>query len=522
MLQIENLSVTIENREILKNVSLDIEDGGIVGVVGESGCGKTMTALGVMGLLPGGAQITSGKIMFNGENLLEKPQEQMRNLRGNDISMIFQEPMTSLNPTMKIGRQLLEVFDIHPDADSRGDLRGGEPVDRRRKVLETLENVGLSDAQRVFESYPHELSGGMRQRAMIAMAILLHPWLLIADEPTTALDVVVQKQILELLMKLNEQNSGHPMSIFFITHDLELAKSFCGHIVVMKDGEIVEQGAAADVMENPRHEYTKKLISSVPERKYKPFAEVKRNPEPILKVENLTAYYKEKRTRIFAKNTFRKVVDDVSFEVYEGECLGLVGESGCGKTSLSKAVLGVNKNTDGRISMNCGLPRIIFQDPYSSLNPAYTIGWLLEEPLLAAGVKAKSERREKALEMLEMVGLDASFYDRRPSRLSGGQRQRVSIGQALITSPKLVVADEPVSALDVTIQAQIIELMQKAQDKMGLSYIFISHDMNVICRMCRRVMVMQNGKIVECGDTGKIFEEPKTEYTKQLLEAAWK
>lgn len=521
MLQIENLSVTIENREILKNISLDIEDGGIVGVVGESGCGKTMTALGVMGLLPGGAQITSGKIMFNGENLLEKPQEQMRNLRGNDISMIFQEPMTSLNPTMKIGRQLLEVFDIHPDAGSLGDLRGGT-ADRRQKVLETLENVGLSDAQRVFESYPHELSGGMRQRAMIAMAILLHPWLLIADEPTTALDVVVQKQILELLMKLNEQNSRHPMSILFITHDLELAKSFCGHIVVMKDGQIVEQGDTAEVMENPRHEYTKKLISSVPERKYKALGEVKRNHEPILKVENLTAYYKEKRTRIFAKNTFRKVVDDVSFEVYEGECLGLVGESGCGKTSLSKAVLGVNKNTDGRISMNCGLPRIIFQDPYSSLNPAYTIGWLLEEPLLAAGVKSKGERREKALEMLEMVGLDASFYDRRPSRLSGGQRQRISIGQALITNPKLVVADEPVSALDVTIQAQIIELMLRVQEKMGLSYIFISHDMNVICRMCSRVMVMQNGKIVECGDTGKIFEEPKTEYTKQLLEAAWK
>lgn len=518
MLKIENLSVTIEKKDVLKDVSFDIGDGEIVGVVGESGCGKTMTALGIMGLLPSGAQVMSGKITFNGEELLQKPQEQMRKLRGNDISMIFQEPMTSLNPTMKIGKQLTEVLDIHPEAGVRGDSSETD----RQIVLEALESVGLADAQRVFESYPHELSGGMRQRAMIAMAVLLRPWLLIADEPTTALDVVVQKQILELLVELNQKKSGHPMSILFITHDLELAKNFCEHIVVMKDGRIVEQGKTAAVMENPSHEYTKKLIDAVPKRIAKNDTAHDRGISPILKVDNLTAYYKEKKRGIFAKSTFRTAVDNVSFEVWQGESLGLVGESGCGKTSLSKAVLGINRNVKGNIIMNCDLPRIIFQDPYSSLNPAYTIGWLLEEPLLASGVKSKCERRERALSMLEMIGLGSGFYDRYPAQLSGGQRQRVSIGQALITNPKLVIADEPVSALDVTIQAQIIELMLKVQEQMGLAYIFISHDMNVIYRMCGRVMVMQNGRIVEYGDTREIFEMPKTEYTKQLLEAAWK
>lgn len=515
MLKIENLSVTIENKEILKNVSLEIGGKEIVGVVGESGCGKTMTALGVMGLLPKGAQVASGRIIFNGANLLDKTQAQMRRLRGDDISMIFQEPMTSLNPTMKIGRQLSEVLDIHPEAR----LREGFDKDDRQIIFETFEKVGLTDAKRVFESYPHELSGGMRQRVMIAMAILLHPRILIADEPTTALDAMVQKQILELIKDLNEKNT-HPMGILFITHDLELAEHFCGHIVVMKDGEIVEQGSTKQVMNNPSHEYTKKLIKASLDRTPKGFERI--SAEPVLKVENLTAYYKENKKTFFSKNILRTAVDNVSFEVYPGESLGLVGGSGCGKTSLSKAILGVNKNVTGKVTMNCELPRIIFQDPYSSLNPSYTAGWLLEEPLLASGVKSKEERREKALAMLDMIGLGHEFYDRYPSQLSGGQRQRVSIGQALITGPKLVIADEPVSALDVTIQAQIIELMLEAQQKMGLSYIFISHDMNVIYRMCRRVMVMKDGRIVECGDAKQIFEEPKTEYTKQLLEAAWK
>ena len=516
MLQINNFSVKIKEKIIVDSLTLEIGDGEVVGLVGESGSGKSMTALGVMGLLPHTAEISSGRILLDSQNLLEKSAQEMRNLRGRDISMIFQEPMTSLNPTMKIGRQLMEVFAVHSEKYSKDEAK--------KQVIDILKSVGLNDAGRVFDSYPHELSGGMRQRAMIAMAMLLKPKLLIADEPTTALDVTVQKQILDMLTRLKDSASGHKMSILFITHDLELARHFCDRVAVMKDGVIVEQGDAARVMEAPSHEYTKKLIDAVPGRytgRKKHMDTVSRGRDKVLSVSGLSAYYRNKRKGIFDKQTLMKAVDDVSFDVYRGEVLGLVGESGCGKTSLSKALLGVNPDVRGSIERGNGSARMIFQDPYSSLNPSYTIGWLLEEPLKAAGVKSAGERRKRVNDMLRMIDMEG-YNDRYPGELSGGQRQRVSIGQALITEPELVIADEPVSALDVTIQAQIMELMLKMQEKMGLSYIFISHDMNVISRMCDRVMVMKSGSIIESGSTEEIFEHPKQEYTKKLLDAAWR
>ena len=522
MLQINNFSVGIKEKIIVDSLTLEIGDGEVVGVVGESGSGKSMTALGIMGLLPHTAEVMSGEILLDSRNLLAKSAQEMRNLRGRDISMIFQEPMTSLNPTMKVGKQLMEVFAVHSEKYLKDEAQN--------KVLEVLKSVGINDSRRVFDSYPHELSGGMRQRAMIAMAMLLRPKLLIADEPTTALDVTVQKQILDMLIELKEREGGQKMSILFITHDLELARHFCDRIAVMKDGAIVEQGEAARVMDEPSHEYTKRLIEAVPGRRTgrKHHADdsiagsgrdAKR--DKVLSVSGLSAYYKNKRKGVFDRQTLMKAVDDVSFDVYKGEVLGLVGESGCGKTSLSKALLGVNPDVCGNIERKSTNARMIFQDPYSSLNPSYTIGWLLEEPLRAAGVRSAQERQRRVNDMLKMIDLEG-YNDRYPGKLSGGQRQRVSIGQALITEPELVIADEPVSALDVTIQAQIMELMLKLQEKMGLSYIFISHDMNVISQMCDRVMVMKSGSIIESGSTEEIFEHPREEYTKKLLDAAWR
>ena len=353
---------------------------------------------------------------------------------------------------------------------------------------------------------------------MIAMAIILRPKLLVADEPTTALDVTVQNQIITLLKEINEKQKN---AMLFITHDLNLARRLCDRIVVMKDGCIVEQGTPEQIFKTPREAYTKRLIEAVPSRMQK---KVQRNcTEEILRVEHLDVFYPSGANSLFAKKEKNHVVKDVSFSLRKGEVLGLVGESGCGKTTLSKAVLGINRDTKGNIWHNTIRPQMIFQDPYSSLNPAKTVGWLLEEPLRAAGkldkglAMSEDGYREAAVEMLQKIGLSEKYYDRKPSQLSGGQRQRVSIGQALITKPGFIVADEPVSALDVTIQAQIMELMQRFQEEMQLSYLFISHDINVVYRMCDRVMVMKDGHIVEIGDTEDVFNRPNDAYTKTLL-----
>ena len=538
MIKIENISVAFEGTEVVKNVTLELKDGEILGVVGESGSGKSVTALTMMGLVSETAQITSGRILFDDVVLREagKPLDKAlyRKYQGAEMSMVFQEPMTSLNPTLRVGKQVEEMLRLHTDLT-------GEEI--RARVLETFEAVGLKKVKEVYASYPHQLSGGMRQRVMIAMAVILHPDLIVADEPTTALDVTIQNQIMELLREINEKEQN---AMLFITHDLNLARRICHRVAVMKDGRVVEQGRTADIFEHPKEEYTRKLIEAVPsrlkkrvsvmERLYperygeKPGEKNEENSEErekgipkIAAVRDLSVYYRDGNRNPFSKKKQHCVVEGASFDIYKGESLGLVGESGCGKTSLSKAILGMNPLISGEIKLETIRPQMIFQDPYSSLNPTKTIGWLLEEPLRAVGKLDESlamtaeDRRAAAYDMLHKVGLEDKYFGRKPSQLSGGQRQRISIGQALITGPGLIVADEPVSALDVTIQAQIMELMQKLQEEMQLSYLFISHDINVVYKMCDRIMVMKEGKIVEIGGTEEIFSNPRQEYTKTLL-----
>ncbi len=519
MIRVENLTVAFGGMEAVKNVNIELADGEILGIVGESGSGKSVTALTIMGLESQEAQITSGRVVFDDEVLLEagRPRDKalMRRVQGSRMSMVFQEPMTSLNPTQKVGAQVDEVLLLHTKLTAE---------ERKVKVLEAFRSVGLRNVEKVYDSYPHQLSGGMRQRAMIAMAIILHPSLFIADEPTTALDVTVQNQIIELLRKINEEQKN---AMLFITHDLNLARRLCHRIVVMKDGNIVEKGPTEDIFGNPKESYTRKLIEAVPSRiKAKDpnvHLQEKRNQKNILEVTDLSVFYQEGSNSLFAQKKKRCVVEHATFQLRKGETLGLVGESGCGKTTLCKAILGMNKDIQGNVVHYSERPQMIFQDPYSSLNPSKTIGWLLQEPLRAIG-KLDSTRKmtredmeAAAYDMLHKIGMKEKYFHRKPSQLSGGQRQRISIGQALITRPGLVIADEPVSALDVTMQAQIMELMRSLQEELHLSYLFISHDINVIYRMSDRIMVMKEGKILELGDTEEVFRHPKQEYTKLLL-----
>ena len=569
MIKIEDLSVAFGETEAVRHVNLDLVEGEILGVVGESGSGKSLTALTLMGLAADTARVTTGRILFDGVTLREAgspcDKRLYRSYQGARMSMVFQEPMTSLNPTQRAGRQVEETLRLHT---------GLAAAERREKVLEAFRAVGLREPEKVYASYPHQLSGGMRQRVMIAMAVILEPELIVADEPTTALDVTIQNQIIELLRKINETQKN---AMLFITHDLNLARRLCHRVAVMKDGRVVEQGPVEEIFRNPKEEYTRRLIEAVPSRmeRRKDIREVFQEPvkgdfrntkeeytkrkvavsgaeertsqesaqsaAPVLEVRNLSVYYQDGNVSFLSgdrKNwqgerlSLRErlsgtkkewVVSGADFEIYPGESLGLVGESGCGKTSLSKAILGMNCHIQGEIRHHSIRPQMIFQDPYSSLNPTKTIGWLLQEPLRAAGALDKSRAMTKgdmeaaAYDMLRKVGLEESYFSRRPSQLSGGQRQRVSIGQALITSPGFLVADEPVSALDVTIQAQIMELLQRLQQEMHLAYLFISHDINVVYRMCDRIMVMKEGRIIEIGETEEIFEHPREDYTKLLL-----
>ena len=578
MIRLENLSVAFGDTEVVKHVNLELWDGEILGIVGESGSGKSVTALTLMGLVSDTAHVTTGRILFDGEVLLEAGKERDKALfgryQGEKMSMVFQEPMTSLNPTQRVGRQVEEVLKLHTGLGAQ---------ERKERVLDTFRAVGLREEEKVYGSYPHQLSGGMRQRVMIAMALILHPALVVADEPTTALDVTIQNQIIALLRQINQKQKN---AMLFITHDLNLARRLCSRIAVMKDGQVVEQGDTEEIFSHPGQTYTKRLLEAVPSRlqprkkavsvqkepedagRKKKAVSVQKEPEssdrkepatdntikeqtqttkcheaicqdgqkpniqgrqlrescsPVLEVRNLSVYYRDGNNSLFARKKPQCVVQDASFAVYPGESLGLVGESGCGKTSLSKAILGMNRDIRGQILHHSQSPQMVFQDPYSSLNPARTIGWLLQEPLRALGVRdprhrmSKGDMEEAAYDMLQRVGMEEKYFHRKPSQLSGGQRQRVSIGQALITRPSFIVADEPVSALDVTIQAQIMELMQGLQQEMGLSYLFISHDIHVVYQMCDRIMIMKDGRILEMGETEEIFHAPREEYTKQLL-----
>lgn len=491
MLRVENLTIHFEEnakqQEVVKQVTFSMNQGEILGLVGESGSGKSMTALTIAGLPKAGARQDEGRITFcckKGDevSLTELDKNEMRKLQGTEIGMIFQEPMTALNPTMKIGKQVEETLCIHTNLSKE---------ERRKRVLKALEDVELEQPELVAEKYPHELSGGMRQRVMIASAIVCHPQLLIADEPTTALDVQTQRSILQLLNKLN-QNYG--MSILFISHNLRVVNQICQRVLVMKDGEIVEEGKAEQIFSHPKHAYTKALIAAIPQRTdgSPEIQERERRDteqrKKVLELRNVNAFYKENKNK-------HQILNNVSFTLYEGEIVGLVGASGSGKSTLCRCVLGLLREYEGDVVHYTERPQMVFQDPYASLNPKKKIGWILEEPLRIQKKYSRTERYAKVMEILARVKLPNEIYDRYPRELSGGQRQRVSIALALITGTRFVLADEPLSALDVTVQAQMLQLLKELQAQEKICYLFVSHDLDVVNQICDRVLVLEDGNI---------------------------
>lgn len=510
MLDVIDLNIEFHDHIIPETVVYDfdlhLEQDEIVGIVGESGSGKTMSALAIAGLLPRKQLKKRGQILYDGVDLLTCAREKLRSYQGNDISMVFQEPMTSLNPVKKIGWQVEESLRIHCPQMSQKE--------RKECVLAMLNEVELPDAEALYEKYPHELSGGMRQRVIIAAALICNPKILIADEPTTALDVTIQEQIIELLKRVNRT---HHTSILFISHDLALVRKLCNRVLVMYQGRVVEQGDTEEIFLNPREPYTRSLIASIPDMSR---TNSSTPSKALLEVCHLNAYYNRKN--LFARKfqSRKQVLYDISFQVQEGELVGLVGESGCGKSTLAKAVLGIVKDTQGEIIHLSDMPQMVFQDPYGSLNPAKKIGWILEEPLRIKGKIQEEERRQRVIDMLGKVGLEKEFLNRYPNELSGGQRQRICIALALMMEPKLMVLDEPVSALDVTVQAQVMGLLIRLNRELGVAMLFISHDLKVIYQLCSRILVMKNGRIVEQGIASELYLHPKNEYTKKLLKSA--
>lgn len=507
LIEVKNLSIGFPDKknrnEVVQDVSFDLYEGEILGVVGESGSGKSMNALAITGLLPEDAVVLQGQILFRGVDLLSMQKDKKRKLLGNEISMVFQEPMTSLNPVMKIEKQVGEPLELHSDLSGRKI---------HERVVEALSLVGLAAAEELCGKYPHELSGGMRQRVMLAQAMIASPSLLIADEPTTALDVIVQAQILRLIKKLHKEQKN---SVLFISHDLNVVKEVCDRVLVMYKGRIVERGTASDVFENPTHEYTKRLLASIPEA-----GEQEENTKEVLSLEHVDVYYDIRSGAFWKQNKKKHVIRDVSLTAYAGEILGIVGESGCGKSTLCKAILGLNENYTGQIRMEPDLrPQMVFQDPFGSLNPAKKIGWILEEPLKLRGIKDRQTRKRLVADMLVSVGLDESFADRRAKELSGGQRQRISIGTALLMDSRLIIADEPVSALDVTVQSQILNLLLRLHKEKRMTILFISHDLKTVRRICRRVAVIYLGEIVEMGSAEEVYHSPAHPYTELLLAA---
>lgn len=518
LLEVNNLSIGFADTKpmqmVVNNISFQVNQGEILGIVGESGSGKSMTALSIMGLQKDTARITSGEIIIEGSNLLTMSEKKKRSYLGREIAMVFQEPMTSLNPVLKIGEQVSEMLAIHTRLSRK---------EQKERTLEALIEVGLNNPEELYNKYPHELSGGMRQRVMIAMAMICKPKLLIADEPTTALDVSVQAQILALLKKINKE---HGISIILISHDLGVIRTMCERTIVMTEGKIVEQGLVEDIFNNPKQEYTKKLIDAVPsihkkmlgkENVDKSTIKVKNHTPKLLSVNGVNIYYYQNgRIR---RGDKKQIVKQVSFYIEEGEVVGIVGESGSGKSTLAKAIAGLNMLYEGDITCTESRPQMVFQDPYSSLNQAKRVQWILEEPLKIKGGFSKEERKRLVREKLIEVGLSEQVGNRYVYQLSGGQRQRVCIAAALMLQSKFIILDEAVSALDVTIQRQILNLLMELKEKHNLTYLFISHDMNVIHEICDRVIVMHDGKIVEQGNTKELFIAPKDEYTKQLLAA---
>jgi peptide/nickel transport system ATP-binding protein len=530
--------------DAVKGVSFDIPVDSTVALVGESGSGKSVTALSILGLLPPENSIVdpASRILFGGKNLVGLPMRTMRDLRGADISMIFQEPMTSLNPVFTVGFQLSEVLQLH---------RGLSPGAARKRAIELLDEVGIPEPKRRIDAFPSQMSGGQQQRVMIAMAIACEPKLLIADEPTTALDVTIQKQILDLIAQLQKR---HRMSVLFITHDLAVVGEIADHVVVMRNGEVREQGPAKQVFEAPRDAYTKALLLCRPRLEHRPMRlpviddfmggrgpqhieERKRGLSPadpvVLDVRNLGKSF-HIRDGLFGKREF-KAAADVSFKLRRGKTLGLVGESGSGKTTVGLTLMRLHQATAGEalfegkdiLAMTdrefMAYKRriqIIFQNPYASLNPRFTIGQILIEPMTIHGIGANAqERTDLVFELLGKVGLpDASFY-KYPHEFSGGQRQRIAIARCLTLKPEILICDESVSALDVSVQAQVLNLLQDLQDEFKLAYLFISHDLAVVKYISDEVMVMNEGRVVEIADADTIYRHPREAYTQKLLSA---
>jgi microcin C transport system ATP-binding protein len=525
LLQIENLNVNFESGDktvsAVKNVSLQVNTKEFVALVGESGSGKTVTALSVLRLLDQSASFSkNSKIIFEGKDLLSCSEAEIRSVRGNRVSMIFQEPMSSLNPLHTIEKQIAEVLRLHKPLTE---------TQAREKVLELLHLVAIPNPEQRLKAYPHELSGGQNQRVMIAMALANEPALLIADEPTTALDVTVQAQILDLLRSLQNRLG---MAILFITHDLTLVEKMSDRVYVMEKGEVVEDGPTAQVFQNPKHPYSQKLLSSQAKGKPKTVP----NGAPLVKVDDLKVWFPIKTGLIKKVTGHIKAVDGIDLELKSGETLGIVGESGSGKSTLGMAILRLisseglityGGNSISNFSWNEMRPfrkemQIVFQNPFGSLNPRLTVEQIISEGLEVHAPKlSKQERRAKVEKALIDVQMDPSLsLERYPHEFSGGQRQRIAIARALILEPKLIVLDEPTSALDLSVQAQVIQLLLDLQEKRGLSYLFISHDLKVVRALSHRILVMQNGKIVEIGDTETVFHSPKEPYTQGLLKAA--
>lgn len=549
------------------DVSFTLHKGQTIGIVGESGSGKSVTSLSAMRLIPSPpGRIVNGKILFHSNDyeadLAKVSEKQMRKFRGNEIAMIFQEPMTSLNPVFTCGKQVMEAILLHQKVSKK---------EAKAKTIALFEKVKLPRPADIFKSYPHQLSGGQKQRVMIAMALSCNPSILIADEPTTALDVTVQKTILQLMKELQEE---FDMGILFITHDLGVIAELADEVIVMYKGKLVEKGSALDIFSNPKHPYTRGLLAcrppldvrvrELPTRKYfmkedengvmietgKSVAEVVSelemsasevafrheiiyDQEPLLEINNLKTYFPLEKTFFGKTKSWVKAVDDVSFKLYPGETLGLVGESGCGKTTLGRTILKLIEPTDGSIVLNGEditdfSPKkmrslrkdaqIIFQDPYSSLNPRITIGEAIMEPMRVHNVcENELQRKQEVIELLKKVGLDPDHFNRYPHEFSGGQRQRICIARSIALKPKFVICDESVSALDVSVQADVLNLLNELRDEFGLTYIFISHDLSVVKFMSDRMIVMNNGKVEEMGLADEIYANPQSPYTQSLI-----
>ncbi|KAB2870775.1 MAG: ABC transporter ATP-binding protein [Bacteroidales bacterium] len=529
MLSVENLTVAFGSNEVVKGISFHLNSGEILGIVGESGSGKSIASLCIMGLLPNNAGVKSGSILFakdksNSVDLVKISDEEHRQLRGKDIAMIFQEPHTSLNPSMRCGKQLLEAVELNSGFKGKA---------AENRCMELLSEMQLPDPLKIYKSYPHQLSGGQKQRVMIAIALAGNPKLLIADEPTTALDVTVQKSILSLLKDIRNR---YQMGIIFISHDLSVIEEVADKVIVMKLGEIVESGKAKEVFNSPRHTYTQALINyrkslNSPNSSFSTdFAKPK-----IFSVNNLEVLY-GKQNKFFKRLSNRFVaVNKVSFDLLEGETLGLVGESGSGKSTIGRSILRLIKKNSGNVLYNGKTievfsrnemlnfrreVQLIFQDPYSSLNPRLTVGQALMEPMLYHGLVNKTEEAKQiVLNLLDKVKLPESSFYRYPHEFSGGQRQRIVIARALTLQPKVLICDEIISALDVAIQSQILELLDELKRDFNLTYLFISHDLGVVRHISDRVIVLQHGNIIELGPVNDIFNRPQSDYTKNLIDS---